>query len=178
MKGIVEKDSRVIFEANVVEFVTVAAEFCSFLERTEGMARGAFVDIVIKILPLLYLKAALLPECELMGEGDLERYVTEDVYEVMRINLADVLGEKDDYLEVFVPDMVYSDTPVKRCISEDLADIYQDIRDFVFVFRLGRNELMNDAVVCCKEGFESFWGQKLVNTMRALHEVKYGEGEI
>ena len=28
-------------------------------------------------------------------------------------------------------------------ISEDLADIYQDIRDFIFVFQLGLNETMN-----------------------------------
>jgi hypothetical protein len=170
-----EKDSQVVFDLNVVEFVTVAAEFCSFLERTEGMERHTFVDILLKILPLLYLKASLLPESELRGDGDLERYVTEDVYEGMRTHLATVMGERDDYLEVFLPDMAYSDTPIKQCISEDLADIYQDIKDFVFVFRLGVNEMMNDAVVCCRENFKSFWGQRLVNTMRALHDVKYNE---
>jgi hypothetical protein len=170
-----KKESQVVFDLNVAEFVTVAAEFCSFLERTEEMKRNLFVDIILKILPLLYLKASLLPEGELKGDGDSERYVTEHVYEALRINLATVMGEKDDYLEVFLPDMAYSDTPIKKCISEDLADIYQDIKDFVFVFRLGVNEMMNDAVVCCKENFKSFWGQRLVNTMRALHDVKYNE---
>jgi len=56
-----EKESQTIFEKNVIEFVTVAAEFCAFLERAEHMKRKAFVDTSLKILPLLYLKASLLP---------------------------------------------------------------------------------------------------------------------
>lgn len=59
-----EKESQTIFEKNVIEFVTVAAEFCAFLERAEHMKRKAFVDTSLKILPLLYLKASLLPKCE------------------------------------------------------------------------------------------------------------------
>jgi hypothetical protein len=83
------------------------------------------------------------------------------------------MGADDDYLEVFLADMAYSDTPIKKCISEDLADIYQDLKDFICVFQLGLNETMNDSLVICREHFEEFWGQRLVNTMRALHNVKY-----
>ncbi|HCK24906.1 MAG TPA: DUF5063 domain-containing protein [Bacteroides graminisolvens] len=166
-------ESQVIFDRNVIEFVTVAAEFCGFLERAEGMKRDKFVDTSLKILPLLYLKASLLPECEMMSDEYPENYVTEETYEILRMNIASVLTEKDDYLEVFLPDMAYSDTPIKKCISEDLADIYQDIKDFIFIFQLGLNETMNDSLVICKENFGNIWGQKLVNTLRALHDVKY-----
>lgn len=166
-------ESQVIFDRNVIEFVTVAAEFCGFLERAEGMKRDKFVDTSLKILPLLYLKASLLPECEIMSDEYPENYVTEETYEILRMNIASVLTEKDDYLEVFLPDMAYSDTPIKKCISEDLADIYQDIKDFIFIFQLGLNETMNDSLVICKENFGNIWGQKLVNTLRALHDVKY-----
>ena len=166
-------ESQVIFDRNVIEFVTVAAEFCGFLERAEGMKRDKFVDTSLKILPLLYLKASLLPECEMMSDEYPENYVTEETYEILRMNIASVLTEKDDYLEVFLPDMAYSDTPIKKCISEDLADIYQDIKDFIFIFQLGLNETMSDSLVICKENFGNIWGQKLVNTLRALHDVKY-----
>ena len=121
-----EKESQTIFDKNVIEFVTVAAEFCAFLERAERMKRSTFVDTSLKILPLLYLKASMLPKCETIGEGVLETYVTEEIYEILRINLAELMGDKDDYLDVFVQDMVYSDQPIKKSISEDLADIYQD----------------------------------------------------
>ena len=172
-----KKESQVIFDRNVVEFVTVAAEFCKFLEQAEGTKRSVFVDTSLKILPLLYLKTSLLPECETIGDEAPETYVTEETYEVLRMNIAGILAEKDDYLDVFVSDMKYSAQPITKYISEDLADIYQDIKDFIFVFQLGLNETMNDSLAICQENFRLYWGQKLVNTLRALHDVKYAQGE-
>lgn len=166
-----------IFDRNVVEFVTVAAEFCKFLEQAEGMKRLAFVDTTLKILPLLYLKTSMLPQCETIGDEAPETFVTEETYEVLRMNLASILAERDDYLDVFVSDMKYSDQPITKYISEDLADIYQDIKDFIFVFQLGLNETMNDSLAICQENFRLYWGQKLVNTLRALHDVRYTQGE-
>ena len=166
--------SDVIFDRNVVEFVTVAAEYCRFLESCEGAVRSEFVDTLLKLLPLLYLKGCMLPECEWMDEGeDLEQFVTEEEYEVLRLTLAEVMASRDDYLDVFLADMKYSDTPIRKTISEDLADIWQDIKNFVCQFRTGVNQTMNDAVAACRDSFASSWGQTLVNTLRALHEVKY-----
>ena len=172
-----EHTSQVIFDKNSIEFVTVAAEYCSFIERSRGADKKSFVDTALKILPLLYLKASLIPECELIGEGDLEVFVTEDDYEYVRLVVAHVMGAQDDYLEVFHPDMAYSDTSIKKTISEDLADIYQDLKDFISVFQLGMNATMNDSLCVCKEHFAEFWGQRLVNTMRALHDVKYNTSD-
>lgn len=172
-----KKESQTIFDRNVIEFVTVAAEFCKFLEQAEGCKRIHFVDTALKILPLLYLKASMMPRCETLGDEAPESYVTEETYEIIRMNLAGILAEKDDYLDVFVSDMKYSDQPITRYISEDLADIYQDIKDFIFVFQLGLNETMNDALAICQENFALYWGQKLVNTLRALHEVRYATAD-
>ena len=171
------KESQVIFDRDVIEFVTVAAEFCKYLEQAEGKQRTTFVDTTLKILPLLYLKATLLPPCETLGEDLPEHYVTEETYEVLRMTLAGILAEKDAYLDVFMEDMKYSDQPITRYISEDLADIYQDIKDFIFVFQLGLNETMHDALAICQENFRLYWGQKLVNTLRALHEARYLQGD-
>ncbi len=172
-----KKRMQVIFDPNVAEFVTVAAEFCRFLEQAAGSQRSPFVDTSLKILPLLYLKASLLPPCEIVGEETPEHYVTEEVYEAIRLSLSHIMAEKDDYLEVFISEMKYSDQPITNYISEDLADIYQDIKDFVFVFQLGLAETMNDALAICKENFCLHWGQKLVNTLRALHDVQYRQNE-
>jgi hypothetical protein len=172
-----KKESQTIFDNNAIEFVRVAAEFCAFMERAQEMEREEFVDKVLKILPLLYLKAALLPRFEQMGFDALETYVTEEGYEEVRRTVENIMADKDAYLEVFVPDMAFSDQPIQKSIAEDLADIYQDIRDFIFVFQLGLNETMNDALQQCQENFETIWGQKLVNTMRALHDVKYRKEE-
>lgn len=168
-----ENNSQVIFDKNAVEFVTVAAEFCGFMERVSDMKRRDFVDKSLKLLPLLYLKASLLPACERMEESDPETFVTETDYEVVRSSVASLLGEYDDFLEVFLDDMAYSDTPIHQNISECLADIYQLLKDFICVFQLGLEQTMNDSLVICRELFAEFWGQRLVNVMRALHDVKY-----
>lgn len=168
-----KKESQTIFDRNVIEFVTVSAEYCKFIEQIETINRKSFIDTALKLLPLLYIKASMLPECEMINDEYPENYVTEETYEVVRMSLRQLMADKDDYMDVFVEDMKYSDQPITRFISEDLADIYQDIKDFVFVFSLGLNETMNDSLVRCKENFEEYWGQKLVNTMRALHEAKY-----
>ena len=119
----------------------------------------------------------MLPECKTIGDETLESFVTEETYEVLRMNLADILAEKDDYLDVFVSEMKYSDQPITKYISEELADIYQDLRDFIFIFQLGLNETMNDSLAICQENFRLYWGQKLVNTLRALHDVKYNQSD-
>lgn len=171
----------IVFSRNTVEFVTVAAEYCAYMERCNEHSRKEFVDTLLKLLPLLYLKAQMLPEAERIGEEELEDFVTEDSYEVLRMTVYDLLADKDSYLDVFVAEMKYSDTPVTKSISEDLADIYQDIKNFVCLFKLGINETMHDAIVECNAHFSQYWGQTLVNTMRALHEIRYNtldeEGE-
>ena len=93
-----QSESKVIFERNSVEFVTVAAQYCTFLEDVQGMEREEFVDTVLKILPLLYVKALLLPEMEMIDDSEeLETYVTEETYALMNAQLADIIGDRDDY---------------------------------------------------------------------------------
>ena len=172
-----ERTNQAIFDANTVEFVTVAAEFCGFLEHTPELERSEFIDKSLKLLPLLYLKASMLPECEEMDDMALETFVTEGDYEHLRSLIAEVLGEFDDYLEVFLDEMAFSDTPIKQNISEGLADIYQSLKDFVCIYQLGLDHTMHDALVRCRTQFAEYWGQRLVNVMRALHSVKYKTNE-
>jgi len=167
------KESKVIFDRNVIDFVTVAAEYCKLMEQVVSTEKGQFIDTTLKVLPLLYVKALLLPPCQTMGNEMLEENVTEADYEYVRSSVAQLLAADDVYLDVFMEDMKYSDTPIAKHISEDLADIYQDIRNFIFVFKQGLNINMHDALALCQENFSLYWGQKLVNTLRALHELKF-----
>ena len=54
-----------------------------------------------------------------------------------------------------------------------MADIYQDVRDFIFAFQVGHEDAMRQALKTCRDNFETYWGQKLVNVLRALHNVYY-----
>ncbi len=166
-----------VYARDVMELVTVCVEYCAYLEQAESRSREELTDTLLKIIPLLYLKAALLPKYEsLTDEYFPMDYVTEENYDIVRQNIAFVLRDKDDYLDVFVEDMKYSETPILATISENLADIYQALKNFAMAYKNAASEQqMLDALAQVKEDFQYEWGQKLVNVTRALHEVRYSE---
>ncbi|MBK5719579.1 DUF5063 domain-containing protein [Dysgonomonas sp. Marseille-P4677] len=164
---------EIVYSKDSIEFVTVAVQYCAFLENMEEIAESELTDKLTKILPLLYLKASLVPETEMVGDEDQEISVTEDIYNYINSKLYNVFLAKDTYLEVFLQDMKYSETPIAASISEDLTDIYQDLKNFITIFERGITEDMNDSMYVCMENFKAYWGQKLVNVLRALHSVKY-----
>ena len=165
-------DKQAAFDKNTVEFVTVAAEYCAFMEQVFDKEPSRVADVLSKLLPLVYLKAAMVNSAEPQGLY-MEESVTEADYEELRRMIQEKFGENDDYLEVFVEDMKYSDTPVRMCISEGLADIYQALKNFVQSYRSGLDEVMEEAVAVCMDGFRTYWGQTLTNTLRAVHNVRY-----
>lgn len=177
---------EIVYSRDSIEFVTVAVQYCAYLESFDSnITESELTDKLTKILPLLYLKASLIPETDTVNEDDPEISVTEDDYNYITSKLNSVFGANDTYLEVFLQDMKYSETPISANISEDLADIYQDLKNFVTIFERGITENMNDALYVCTENFKMYWGQKLVNALRALHSLKYSvdtdnleEGEI
>lgn len=173
-----EKDkTSVVYGRDVMEFVTVVVEYCAFLEQAAGKERLAFVDTLTKLLPLLYLKASLLPKYEILNEAYYsEDFVTEEDYNIVRTHIYNIMGEKDDYLDVFVEDMKYSESPILATVSENLADIYQELKNFAMRYKnaADEEEMMN-VLADVKEEFQYSWGQKVVNVMRALHEVRYAE---
>lgn len=167
-----KEENSPVFQQNTIEFVTVAAQFCAFIEQTETAQKDDFVDTCVKLLPLLYVKTLLLPACNRMDNRSLETFVTEVDYTIIRNRIASFLGEDDDFLEVFVDDMAYSDTPIKQSISEGIADVYQPLKDFLGTFQMGFQPTMHEALAECIELFYDFWGQRTVNLIRALHALK------
>lgn len=116
-----------------------------------------------------------MPELEEDEDADLELSVTEETYEMVRSNLSVLLGDRDSFLDTFHEDMQYSDTPIAATISENLADVYQDIENFISLYREGNEEVMHAAIVMCYTNFKEFWGQQLLNALKALHTVRYSD---
>ncbi len=160
-------ENKLIYSKKSIEFATVVAETCLFLERVTEFTKSDFISKATKLLPLLYLKEE--------SNGFLERFVTEADYNYVKNQVADVLGPNDSFLEVFHPDMPYSDTPIAALVSENLADIYQELKDFAANFQIGEEEIMTSALILCVETFAEHWGQKLLNALRALHALHYND---
>ncbi len=167
-----------VYSGQVIEFVAVANELCNFLEQAGGFSRPDFADKSRKILPLLYYKAALLPVTEAVFEDGTEKFVTEEDWHTVHDTILNKLGRFNDYQEVIDPVLRDTDDSVGGSIAENLADIYQDLKDFVLLYRMGTVDLMNDALWECTQHFDQDWGQKLLNSLRALHNLIHGDENL
>lgn len=159
---------------NSLALIAMANEYCHEVESAEGKERDKFIATMLKLLPRIYIAVGDVPE----KNNDEESYyidscLYEDGYNSVREGVYRLLGEDDVYLEVFEEDMKYSDTPIATTVSENLADLYQEFYNFVVSVQNAPTEIVGDIVLAVKENFQSYWGQTLVNVMRALHNLKY-----
>lgn len=171
-------ESKQGYSRNVIELVAVANEFCKYAERASEIKGDELLKILQRLLPLLYIKASLLPQLEPVFEDGNEKFVTEQDWVIIYETLKEKFGSADEYLEVFDDKIRDSEEPLTSSISENMADIYQDLKDFLLLYQTGTEEVMNDAIWECKLNFENFWGQKLLNAMRAIHKFIYSGEEI
>ena len=169
---------EIIYSKNVVEFVTVANEYCNSVEHVSKQTAEDNLQILQKLLPLLYLKAAMLPNPERVLDEELEKYVSELDYNMLNQKWLQLLNEYDSFYEVFDPSIQFGQETVTASISENLLDIYQDLKNFVIAYSIGNEEVMNDALVECVEHYREFWGQQLVNVLRAVHMLVYSNPDF
>lgn len=168
-----EDFQHVGYSKEVIEFVAVAKEFCDFVETVPQMKRKDFVLRLQKFIPLIYLKGALLPESDTDETGLTEDFVTEDEYNYLFSEVHGLMGEYDEYLEVFDDNMQYSEAPVVHSISEKVCDIYQDLKNFISSFRCGIPEVIGEALWQLNDSFELYWGKSCAGVLRAIHHVVF-----
>ena len=164
-----DRNAVLVTDERVLEFVASAADLCVYLESMELPLKEEFVDKMLMCLPVLYTKVKPLPRLSPVYDGEAERFVTEMEYSAIQHRVSSIFGSDDAYLEVFVEEMRYFDEPITAFISENIADIYQELRDLLGNWQIDDDGVKNDALIVCVEAFEQHWGQKLLNVLRPLH---------
>ena len=167
------KTENPIYAHDTLEFVTVAAEFCAHMEKCEQRSAEDMINTLLKLLPLIYMKAQLLPDVDTEGAFVPEGQVTEEDYNWIRNIIYSILGNDDDYEELVFDPNTQSDETKWSSISENLADMYQSLRNFVSAYQIGIEDCMHDALWLVMDQFELFWGKCLVDSLSRLHQVKY-----
>ena len=159
---------------NELAFIALANEYCHALERSlEYESREAFVDSMLKLLPRLYITMSDL-EHDPFADAYIDSALEEDVYDLVRDRVARIMAEEDIYLEVFIEDMKYSDTPISASVSENLADLYQEFFNLVHSVQEAMTETQHEMLCQCRINFVNYWGQTLCNVLRALNAINYG----
>lgn len=154
----------------ILEMLTVANEFCYFFETIEKKEASEILNFMYRVGPLLYLKGTLLPDIEVEDPDANERFVTSEQWETLFYALREKLGKKDEYW-VIDPQYINDTEPLKASLSENICDIYQDLKDFVMLYQKNTYAARQNAVKECVVLFASHWGYRIVNSMSKIHHI-------
>jgi len=155
---------------HVEELWTVANDYCLFLEGCKEYPLQEVTEYFRKILPLLYLKGALLPKVDFVDDVIPERFVSEEHYE--NIYMAALTKFKEypaDSWEIGKGNPEY--------VSEALADIYQDLKDFTVLLQKPLSAEKQNAIAECHSLFLDHWGLRLAELMPVLHGLSLSTNE-
>ncbi len=153
-------------------FIALTNEYCEIVENCADYSREGFVDSMMKLLPRIYITVLDIEPNLDFSDAFISQALDEPTYEAVRGSISALMGEDDVYLEVFLEDMKYSDSPIATSISENLADLYQEFYNLVASLRDLNTEEQRHILSMCKENFSEYWGQTLCNVLRAIHSLK------
>jgi len=172
-----EISNNPVYSKQALEFVTVATEYCNFIENSDKISKKDFIDKMHKLLTFVYQKAVLLPDLELLFDAN-EKFVTELDWNNVKDKVNATLVSHDQFVQVENIEDYQEDTDAEYSLSELMADIYQELMDFVTIYQIGHEDSMNDAIFDVKTTFEQFWGIKLLVLTQALHKIIYSKVDL
>ena len=115
----------------------------------------------------MYIKVSLIPAIEVSNPEANEKYFKEEEWEAAFNHLRKKFGEDNEFW--YIDHYSSGNEPVKSSLAECLADIYQDITDFLTLYQKNSLDAKENAVSEIRNSFETRLGFSLVNTQQALH---------
>ena len=157
-----------VFNKSIVEVLTISNELCLLIENSDKYDKNDFLNILHRLLPLLYLKASLLKRVAASNPDANERFVTEEQYELIYQSLRKLFSVGDIFYVV-----QNKDKTIKVSLAEFLTDVYQDIKDFLILYQKPSISAKENAINECVNMFEKHWGAKLIISHKTLHFLIY-----
>jgi len=167
-----EKEEANSPKKQIVEMLAVANEYCMFIEKAYDYEKPEIIQYLHRIAPLLYLKGSLLPELNPANPEAYERYVTAEVWENIFNELRNKFGRDDEFW--YIDEHYFQGDEIsKGSMAECLSDIYQDLKDFVFLYSKNTGDAIINAVVECRYLFQTNWGYKIIRVQKHAHHLLY-----
>lgn len=159
----------------------LALEYCRTVSACRDSEPRAFVRDMLRYLPRIYITIMDLrpygegtdPDAEADETGAIYETVTEDQYNSVREDISAVLGENDMYLDTPVEEMRFSDTPVAVSLSEQLADIYQQMADFAATVAQSSPDILPEVLSDLKYRFGEFLAVTICGAQRAANYIYF-----
>ncbi len=156
-----------------LEMVAVAGEYCQLIESHNSIDIQTFIKTLRSFVPLLYLRGSLLQRREPEYPEANERFVTEEQWDGIFTGLRETLAGQDEF-QYFGFSEFGEQTVLNGSLSEHLADVYQDMKDFVLLFKKASLASRENAVYECYRLFSDHWGSRLAVILPVIHQLAEG----
>jgi len=159
-------NSEYVISKNVLELITVANDYCLFVEKISNYNKNDIQLYFLRIAPLLYLKGSLIPYFELDDTNANERFVNEEDWIAVYKNTKDIFNNDNYFYDTLNP---IDNEAEKLEIAEIVADIYQDLKDFILLYQKDTMAAKENAVFACYILFKNNWGIKITSLQKIMH---------
>jgi hypothetical protein len=156
-----------VYSKSVLEFITVANDYCITLSNANKLSQQKIQEYLLKVLPLIYLKASLLPVVKARNPEYNEKFFTEEEWEALFNNLRNTFKNNDIFWVVDQKDK--TNEMIKGSLAEHLTDIFQSLRDFLELYQKNSMDARENAVEEVYSTFVQHWGYRLVDAHKTLH---------
>ena len=155
---VIERVWPAAFTPATAAFVRAAYDLCELVTKAEALPLRERLRGARAILLSLYAVATELPGTASATERDAPSFPVPETWPGF--------ADHDVYWEVFDPYELSE--PVAGSLSDDLLDVYRDVRRGLWLWE---NSAIADAVWEWRFSFESHWGDHAVDALRALHRA-------
>jgi len=162
-------DTSLIESKQLADMITVAFEFCTYIEQNNMLDKEEVLVYLGSVLPLLYLKGTLLPIPEQQYDYQAERFVTEELWENVYNAFQTLLGE-DNIYTIWNKEL---NEAYEQSLSENIADLYQDTKDFILLYTNHSYHAKMSAVSMFAELFQTRWGHIIASMLGHIHYLIY-----
>lgn len=160
---------KIIDSSNTKDLVLVASQYCTFIEKIHLFEQPDAMDYLLKIIPLMYIKGLLIPTFDIEDENIASRFITEEEYGIVYVNIKDKL-DQFNYFESFT---AFNNQVETYDLSEMIADIYQDMKDFILLYQKNTFTFQANALWNCRHNFYESWGTTITLILPYLHQLLY-----
>jgi hypothetical protein len=164
-------DYRLVDNA-IQAFLAEARSYCLLVESNESPNSWMFAHVCLSQLLRLYETALHLPDQEPETANSFTA-VSHEAWDSMRRDIGRRLA-RDNYWEVFEPLEEEQPEAIVGSLSDDLADIWRDLKPSLADLD-GRMAIsIEDTVWKWRFSFESHWGHHAACAIGALHALCFG----
>ncbi len=159
-----------IVKSEVKEYLESARLYCEFIESAIEIEPTEFLKKVRFLLLTLYQKGFSFPlyNGDSGEDEDVDDLLSEHYFIVLKL-IGQKVGKMDFYTHMYDPTNLTDEKPVGGLLTDDLGDIYRDLKRALLQLDTNSEVAKEDALFSLHFLFRNHYGEHIINGLYAIH---------